>query len=78
MYACLCKGLTESAVRQVIRSGVATTEALVSALGLDQDDCCGRCILEIDRFLALGTREEPSISPRGHYGNVPPPAAHHS
>jgi bacterioferritin-associated ferredoxin len=53
MYVCLCKGLTESDVKQQVSRGCTTAEALVTALGLDDDACCGRCALEIDTYVTL-------------------------
>jgi bacterioferritin-associated ferredoxin len=53
MYVCLCKGLTESDVVQLAPAEVPTGPALIAALGLDDDVCCGRCALEIDEFAEL-------------------------
>lgn len=57
MYLCLCKAVTESDVKQVARSGVVTAEELIQALGLEDDDCCGRCTLQIEEFVAVAVRE---------------------
>ena len=43
MYVCLCKGLTERDIDRCVQAGATTEEALVAALGLDDDDTCGRC-----------------------------------
>ncbi len=43
MYLCICKGLTESHVRRVALDVEGNPEALVAALGLEDEDCCGRC-----------------------------------
>jgi len=57
MYVCLCKGLTESDVRKVALSeqmaGKADAERLKKTLGLDDDDCCGRCAKNIRQLMAL-------------------------
>jgi bacterioferritin-associated ferredoxin len=53
MYVCLCQGLKESDVERVGRSGCTTPEALVSALGLADPKCCGRCAREVDRLVRL-------------------------
>jgi bacterioferritin-associated ferredoxin len=72
MYACLCKGLRESEVREVVRSGASTPHELVIALGLDQRGCCGRCAREVDRLWALGTREETlAAAPRAELAVAP-------
>jgi bacterioferritin-associated ferredoxin len=57
MYLCLCKDVTERDVEQVARTGTTTPEALIGALGLDDDVCCGRCALEIEEFVAVAERE---------------------
>ncbi len=66
MYVCLCKAVTESDVRQVGRSGATTAAALIAALGLDGDECCGLCILDMDRFVALATQPDPPVKPSAH------------
>jgi bacterioferritin-associated ferredoxin len=53
MYVCLCKGVTETQVRQLGRSGAVTAGALINVLQLDDDRCCGRCIRSIDSLVAL-------------------------
>lgn len=55
MYACICKGLTESDVKYAGLAGAITASALVATLGLDSDDACGRCAMEIDSFVELAT-----------------------
>lgn len=57
MYVCLCKGLTESDVRKVIVTEQLAekneTDRLAQRLGLDDDDCCGRCVKNIRQLMAL-------------------------
>jgi bacterioferritin-associated ferredoxin len=53
MYVCLCKQLTESDVLDVARAGHRTPQALISALGLEDAACCGRCAREVDDLLPL-------------------------
>jgi bacterioferritin-associated ferredoxin len=53
MYICLCKGITDSQVRNVLREGVVCAEALAARLGIDRDDCCGRCLSGISDLLSL-------------------------
>lgn len=57
MYVCLCRGITESRVKQLGRDGVACPRALAKALGIDDPGCCGRCMKKIDRFVALAEAE---------------------
>jgi bacterioferritin-associated ferredoxin len=60
MYVCLCKGITESAVRECGRQGCMTPEKLAATLGIDQDDCCGRCANHIEEFMAIATDAVPA------------------
>ena len=53
MYACICRGITEAAVRQAGHAGVIAPGALIMVLGLDDDACCGRCANRVQDFVAL-------------------------
>ena len=53
MYVCLCKGITESDLRRVDPSGEATPDTLITVLGLDDEDCCGRCAKNIEGMSTL-------------------------
>lgn len=53
MYVCLCKGITESDVRQAGRAGHVTPTQLIEAFALKQDGCCGRCAKNIHEFVEL-------------------------
>lgn len=57
MYICLCKGITDSRVRALGRNGVVGPEALAAALGIDRDDCCGRCLAGIENLVAIAEAE---------------------
>jgi bacterioferritin-associated ferredoxin len=57
MYVCLCRGLKEADVRCVARSGCTSPEALIERLRLDADECCGRCLREIDVFVEIALSE---------------------
>jgi bacterioferritin-associated ferredoxin len=57
VYLCLCKGLTESDVRRQARCGSYTVDALIADLGLEDDDCCGRCARDADEFEAIAAPE---------------------
>jgi bacterioferritin-associated ferredoxin len=64
MYICLCKGITDSQVRNLGREGIVGSEALAAKLGIDRDDCCGRCVRRLADFLSLaqGGRAESSLT----------------
>jgi bacterioferritin-associated ferredoxin len=53
MYVCLCKGITELDVQRAAETGSITPDALVTRLGLADENCCGRCAREIDGIVAL-------------------------
>lgn len=55
MYVCLCKGLTESDIRRLAQSSAREAEALTTALGLQDDDCCGRCARNIEELVAMAS-----------------------
>jgi bacterioferritin-associated ferredoxin len=56
MYLCLCKGLTESDVQRVCQKVESNPDMLASSLGLDDENCCGRCARNIEEFLSVATR----------------------
>ena len=55
MYVCLCKGLTESDVRQVALAGMVTAESLFNVFGLEDEECCGRCAKNIHELVSIAT-----------------------
>ncbi|MGQ0810044.1 MAG: (2Fe-2S)-binding protein [Nitrospiraceae bacterium] len=57
MYVCLCKGLTESDVREAGQRGAVTACQLISAFGLKEDGCCGRCAKNIHEFVSIAASE---------------------
>jgi bacterioferritin-associated ferredoxin len=59
MYLCLCKGLTESDVQRLCPKTPQSPDAVVARLGLEDDDCCGRCARNIHEFLAFTTPVSP-------------------
>ncbi len=65
MFICLCKGLREVDVRSAARAGCTSPEALIAQLRLDADDCCGRCLREIDLLVDLAVGEAARFAPRG-------------
>jgi bacterioferritin-associated ferredoxin len=56
MYLCLCKGLTESDVQRLCQKKAQSPDALVNTLGLEDDDCCGRCARNIYEFVTCSAQ----------------------
>lgn len=56
MYVCLCRGITESDVREAGRAGFVMPCQLKSKLGLKQNGNCGRCAKNIHEFVALAAQ----------------------
>lgn len=53
MFVCICKGIREEDVRQLGERGVVEAADLRDALELDSAACCGRCMRNLDEFVAL-------------------------
>jgi bacterioferritin-associated ferredoxin len=64
MYICLCKGLTESAVRQVATTEGTSPQALMDAVGWNDGTCCGRCAGSIDKICSFVTRPNSTAAAR--------------
>jgi bacterioferritin-associated ferredoxin len=64
VYVCVCRGLTESEVRRVAATVEPTPAALISALGLDHEECCGRCASNIHTIMFIATRPQAMTPPR--------------
>lgn len=60
MYLCLCKGITESDVREAGRAGCVTPNQLKARFGLTEKDCCGRCAKHIREFVELAAPQTPA------------------
>ena len=60
MYVCLCRGITENTIRQLGREGFVCADELACELGIDEPDCCGRCLKNIGSLVAL--TQEPSFA----------------
>lgn len=56
MFVCLCKGITESDVRDAGRAGVVMPCQLKSKFGLKQSGSCGRCAKNIHEFVELAVQ----------------------
>jgi bacterioferritin-associated ferredoxin len=61
VYLCLCKGLTEADVKRQARCGSRGVEALIADLGLEDDDCCGRCAMDACEFESIAAIEWESL-----------------
>lgn len=59
MYICLCKGISESRVRELGQAGICSEAELASALGLAEDGVCGRCLRHIEELVALASSDLP-------------------
>jgi bacterioferritin-associated ferredoxin len=57
VYLCLCKGLTEADVKRQARCGSQCVETLIADLGLEDDDCCGRCAMDAQEFESIAATE---------------------
>lgn len=57
MYLCLCKGITESDVRDAGRAGIVMPCQIKAKFGLREAGCCGRCSKNIQEFVQLATSE---------------------
>lgn len=63
MYICICKGIKESDVRELGQALITCPKVIADTLGLnDKKNCCGRCIKNISKFVALA--EEESTYPK--------------
>lgn len=57
MYLCLCKGITESDVREAGRAGIVMPCQLKAKFGLKETGCCGRCSKNIREFVEIAASE---------------------
>jgi bacterioferritin-associated ferredoxin len=62
VYICLCKGIRESEVQALGRSGVCSAEALALTLGLEEEGLCGRCLRDIDDLVDLAMRSTSNLA----------------
>ena len=56
MYLCLCKGITESDVREAGRAGFVMPGQLKCKFGLKDSGCCGRCAKHIHEFVEVAVQ----------------------
>lgn len=72
MWICLCKGVSDRRIREVIRGGAQTMEAIGGETAAGTD--CGKCLPAIRALLEQvldETEEETSARPGGAIGPVP-------
>lgn len=63
MYVCICKGIRESDVHELGRSGITCPKAIASSLGIDdKDNCCGRCLKKVCNFVKIAAEAHPHHS----------------
>ncbi len=64
MYLCLCKGITDSDVREAGRAGLVMPCQLKTKFGLKDAGCCGRCSKDIHEFVKIATsaHQAPSLN----------------
>lgn len=55
MYLCLCKGITDSDVREAGQDGIVMPNCLKTKFGLKDVGCCGRCSKNIHEFVQIAT-----------------------
>ena len=63
MYLCLCKGITDSDVRDAARAGIVMPCQIKARFGLKDAGCCGRCSKNIQAFCQLAASEHRLLNP---------------
>jgi bacterioferritin-associated ferredoxin len=63
MYLCLCKGITDSDVRDAARAGIVMPCQIKAKFGLKDSGCCGRCSKNIQHFVELAKNEHRLLNP---------------
>ena len=65
MYLCLCKGITDSEVREAGQEGIVMPGQLKAKFGLKDTGCCGRCSKNIHEFVEIATSAQQAPSSNG-------------
>ena len=65
MYLCLCKGITDSDVREAGQAGIVMPCQLKAKFGLKEAGCCGRCSKNIHEFAQIAMSVHQTPSPNG-------------
>jgi bacterioferritin-associated ferredoxin len=63
LYLCLCRAISENDVRRLGQMGVTSAKELVKVLGLNREECCGRCLLNARAFVETAKRAAEEASP---------------
>ncbi len=63
MYLCLCKGITDSDVREAGQDGIVMSGHLKAKFGLKEPGCCGRCSKNIHEFVEIAMHAHQTSSP---------------
>jgi bacterioferritin-associated ferredoxin len=63
MYLCLCKGITDSDVRNAARTGIVMPCQIKARFGLKDAGCCGRCSKNIQAFVEIAANEQRLLNP---------------
>jgi len=63
MYLCLCKGITDSDVRNAGRAGIVMPCQIKAKFGLKDEGCCGRYSKNIQHFVELAASEHRLLNP---------------
>jgi bacterioferritin-associated ferredoxin len=53
MYVCLCKGLTETDIRQMAPKRELCPDTFKACFGFDDEECCGRCAENVQELIAI-------------------------
>jgi bacterioferritin-associated ferredoxin len=53
MFACICRGVTIADIHRAGAAGITAPDSLITVLQLDDRRCCGRCRVDIDRFVEI-------------------------
>jgi bacterioferritin-associated ferredoxin len=64
MYLCLCKGITDSDIREAGQAGIVMPCQLKAKFGLKDPGCCGRCSKNIHEFaeIAMSAQQASSLN----------------
>lgn len=60
MWICLCKGVSDRKIRQVIRAGARTMEDIARATAAGTD--CGKCLVAIRELLGEAGIDAPELA----------------
>lgn len=55
MYVCVCKGITETSLRQAISQGISNSRQLAQQFQIGQE--CGQCCGQVKALLAESCRQ---------------------